>query len=151
MNMQIDMDSRALKAAFDKAPQKVVGGIRDWVNRSAARAVRVGTTEAPFSTGNLNRSIHANFAKQGLEAKVKPTANYAHYVHEGTGIYGPKKRPITPRSASVLAFSVGGQMVFAKSVKGQKANPFMKRAYDKVKPEVERDATRTLDSIVRSI
>lgn len=65
---------------------------------------------------------------------------YAQHVHEGTGIYGPHGTPIVPKNAKALKFEVrnvsaktgkktkGSKWVFAKSVAGQKPNPFLTRA-----------------------
>jgi len=89
----------------------------------------------PFrKTSNLEHSI-------GL-GSITPTsvvtragANYALYVERGTGIYGPSHQPIRPKRARFLRFKVGGSrltgrgkgstVIFAKSVKGRKATPFM--------------------------
>jgi len=56
--------------------------------------------------------------------------NYAKFVHDGTGIYGPRKKPIFPVRAKVLSFRINGKKIFAKSVKGQKPNPFLKKGID---------------------
>lgn len=52
------------------------------------------------------------------------------YIHEGTGIYGPRRRPIRPRRKKVLRFTVRGQPepVFATSVKGIRPNPYLRKA-----------------------
>lgn len=154
MNLSITFEEtsrRNLQQALRKAPQKTVGEIRKWVNRTAARTERQVVFEAPVDKGQLKQSTHSKFAINGLEAEVRPTAKHAIWVHEGTGIYGKYKRPIQPKRARVLAWQGSGGMIFARSVKGIKPNPFMDRAYKKVKPEADRDAVKTLDHIVRSI
>lgn len=149
MNITIKVDSRALQAAFNKAPQKVVNGLGEWVNRTAARTQRHARSEVPVRQGTLQNSIHIINSGR-LSAVVKPTADYALYVHEGTGVYGPKKRRIVAKGRA-LAFQVDGQIVFRKSVKGQKPNKFMKRTYEAVQPWAQRDANTILGNIVRSI
>jgi hypothetical protein len=98
--------------------------------------------KAGFKTGNLRRNItrtRAAFDATGAisaEVGVARTAPYGVWHHEGTGIFGKYKTRITPTAGNVLAWrdaSVGGRMLFAKSVKGQKANPFMRDAYLLVK------------------
>jgi len=67
-------------------------------------------------------------------AEVFATASYAEFVHEGTGIYGPKKRPIVPIRAKALHWG-GTPGVFAKSVKGMRARPFLRKAIDNIIPK----------------
>ena len=44
---------------------------------------------------------------------------YGLYLEVGTGIYGPKATPITPKKAKFLKFKLkSGETVFAKQVKG---------------------------------
>jgi len=68
--------------------------------------------------------------------------DYAPDVHEGTGLYGPKKKRIFPKKKKVMCWpkvpwtpwpkdKVGWKMArkkfqFAKSTKGQKPQPFLK-------------------------
>lgn len=62
---------------------------------------------------------------------------YAKFVHDGTGVYGPTKRPITPHTADFMVFphSRFPTAVFVrktyrfKSVLGQKAQPYLTEAY----------------------
>jgi hypothetical protein len=65
--------------------------------------------------------------------------HYALYVHDGTGLYGPKKTVIRPKNAKALVFKskvygakrgkFAGKVV-VKSVKGMKPNPFLANALD---------------------
>jgi len=65
-----------------------------------------------------------------LACRVGTNVKYARMVHDGTGIYGPNGRPITPTHASVLAFTPHGSnvVVFAARVKGSPAVPFLQEA-----------------------
>jgi hypothetical protein len=95
----------------------------------------------PFrKTGNLGRSIRPGFLS-AKSAFVNAEASYAAYVEKGTGIYGPKHKPIVPRKAKVLAWRTGATTLsgrsrvkggveqagwaFARSVKGRKPTPFL--------------------------
>lgn len=149
MSMTIEVDSEALERAFAAAPEKVTAGLNGWVAKTALRTERAAKQNVPVRQGVLQNSIHTTTGT--LQARVAPSAKYALYVHNGTGIYGPNKRPITPKSARVLHFVSGGRDIFVKSVKGQKANPFMAKAYKEVKPQADSDANKTLSDIVRSI
>lgn len=86
----------------------------------------------PVDTGRLRASI-------ALERKMRndvpivivgTNVNYAMYVHEGTGIYGPKGARITPKNGKYLVFVPKGQKnkVFARSVSGVRPRPFLAHA-----------------------
>jgi hypothetical protein len=82
-------------------------------------------------TGALARSIEVRQAMfagaPGCE--VYTGIFYALAVHDGSGIYGPSGRPIRARSGGFLKFTGrGGETVYAKQVRGQRANPFLRDA-----------------------
>lgn len=78
----------------------------------------------PVKTGRLRASIRFQIGL-GPIGYVGTDVNYAMAVHAGT-----KAHDIYPKNASVLAFDVGGQTVFAASVHhpGTKGVPFLTRA-----------------------
>lgn len=85
------------------------------------------------NTGTLRSSIKWELLSLGGKPVVRVGSNvfYATYVHDGTGIYGPRGTPITPRSKKVLTWkNKRGQRVFAVRVKGMRPNPFLKDAVD---------------------
>jgi HK97 gp10 family phage protein len=92
--------------------------------------------ESPVRTGHLRRSITSRVDTSGKRGYVGTNVRYAQAVHEGT-----RARTIRPRSANALAFRVGNARVVRKSVRhpGTKANPFLRRAFDKARPRVERE------------
>jgi hypothetical protein len=82
-------------------------------------------------TGTLRSDIHV----QMLLVSGKPVGRvgfnvfYGIYVHDGTGIYGPKGVPIRPKTAKFLRWKTKkGTVVYALSVKGMQPNPFLKDA-----------------------
>jgi len=79
-------------------------------------------------TGRLRSSITV----QMLPGRVIIGTNvsYAIYVHEGTGIYGPRKRPIHPVNGRYLVWTPRGatRPVFAREVRGSPPNPFLRDA-----------------------
>ena len=90
-------------------------------------------TEAPYRTGDLKAS-HTVQEVGPLSVAVGTNLVYAKWVHEGTGIYGPRKVRITPTKKKALYWPGARHPV--KSVAGQKANPYMERALELVYPEV---------------
>jgi hypothetical protein len=77
--------------------------------------------------------------------------HYADKVEGGTGIFGPSKRPITPKRAKVLAFTVGGKTVFAKSVKGYPGRFPVKRSLEANQSKMDAHFQRAIDNVARQI
>lgn len=93
-------------------------------------------TPRRIDTGTLRSSINTQlFTLNGFPAvQVGTKIQYAIYVHEGTGIYGPKGQLIFPVNAKFLSWKKkGGGRVFARFVRGMKPNPFLRDAVDAAK------------------
>ena len=141
-------DIDAIIAKFESAPEDTAIAIQDALKTSAISAQSIARAEAPVKTGLMRNSI--GYKVEGLRAVIAPTVDYALYVNEGTGIYGKNNAPITPSTASVFATkknpgwgtpNASGYFIIGRSIKGQKANPFMTRAKTRVEPIV-RDTFR---------
>lgn len=78
------------------------------------------------------------FARMGAdEIDIKTPANYAKFVNDGTGIYGPFGTPIIhPVIGKKFAFQVNGQMVYTRMIKGQKGQKFVERSIDATKQRI---------------
>lgn len=112
------------------------------MTRDVAKAVRAGmihlVTEiearakkaAPVKTSNLVRMITSDVSRDGRVGIVNAGADYSLYVHEGTGLYGPKKKKITPKTKKALHWAGARHPV--KSVKGMKGRPFFREALDAI-------------------
>lgn len=110
---------------------------------------------APTRTSNLVRNIQrANVHRTGANTfqgaiGVNRQAPYGLFVEEGTGIFRPGGHPITPKSGRWLVFRDPGTvntffsnqrlfhprrkgLVFARSVRGQRPQPFMEEAYHEI-------------------
>lgn len=85
---------------------------------------------APVDTGRLRQSGDTQMrpGRGSLVARVGFYVRHAWWVHEGTGIYGPRRTPITPRRARVLAWRGRGGWRYARSVRGMRPRPFLRRA-----------------------
>lgn len=113
------------------------GGIaRDMLRRglrvqAQARRNLAGANGRPrrIATGNLRSSIYniPIMTTEGPGARIGTFVKYALLVHNGTGLYGPRHRRITPKRAKFLVFTPKGARgkVFARSVKGMPPNPFL--------------------------
>jgi hypothetical protein len=108
---------------------------------SRAKRNLAGGHGAPrrIDTGLLRASISSNliFMYPALGVRVGSGVKYARFVHDGTGLYGPKKTLIRPKTGKVLVFpskiygaKKGKFMgkVVVPYVRGMKANPYLKDA-----------------------
>lgn len=105
---------------------RLPGGI---VYRDMERRVRRVEAEAKRrAPGSMADGIRVQL-HQGpggdFRGVVRSTHHATIFVLYGTGVYGPTGRRIVPVRAQALRFVAGGRIVFAKSVKGQKANNFL--------------------------
>ena len=91
---------------------------------------------APHDTGYLRSDITTTFMPSGAgvpKVHVGSGLDYGLYQHEGTGIYGPRNRPIKPKHSKFLVFTDKyGNLVFAKSVRGAKPTRYLYRALKQV-------------------
>lgn len=89
-------------------------------------------TEAPHRSGNLKAAITTN--QTTLDVYVSKAAPYAQFVHEGTGLWGPKRERIKPKTKKALYWRGARHPV--ASVAGIKPNPFMDRGEQRAIPRV---------------
>lgn len=86
-------------------------------------------------TGHLRSSIQVEVRQYGggrPAVRIGTNVKYARWVHDGTGLYGPRRRLIRPKKAKVLRFS-GRRYgktgyIYARHVKGMHPNPFLEDA-----------------------
>ena len=108
---------------------------------SRAKRNLAGTSGRPrrINTGLLRASVSTTLVVRpdGLAVRVGSGLYYARYVHDGTGLYGPKHVVIRPKFGKVLVFpskthgakkgKFAGKVV-VRFVRGMKPNPFLKDA-----------------------
>lgn len=132
-----------------KSPEIVKKELKKGVKDSALIIWAKSAQEAPRKTGKLKMSIKPFFKRlTQLEARIAPTVDYAIYVHEGT-----RAHEIRPKNAKVLAFKIGGRMVFTKKVNhpGTKPNRFMKRGLEKSRAKLNYVFQLTLERITKQL
>jgi hypothetical protein len=82
-------------------------------------------------TGRLRASItHQLFKERDLPTvRIGTNVKYGVYVHEGTGVWGPKHRPIKPVHSKFLRFrGNAGKFVYTRQVQGQRPKPYLQQA-----------------------
>lgn len=86
-----------------------------------------------IDTGRLRASINTQLVTRNGEPAVLVGTNvkYARFVHDGTGLYGPRHRLIRPVRRKFLRFKPRGsrgKFVYARAVKGSPGNAFLANA-----------------------
>ena len=141
--------NNAAVAALLKSPQ---GGLaKDLLKRglkveSKAKQNLGGGASYPrrIDTGRLRASIRTvMLIVDGYPAvRVGTGLAYARFIHDGTGLYGPRGQYIVPVNKSVLRWKLKGPVkgklgkggyVYAKRSAGIKPNPFLKNALSAAK------------------
>jgi hypothetical protein len=129
------LDLAAIRALVSSPQRGVVQDLLRRGLRVETQAKRnLGGIGGPkrIDTGRLRASINTQLVSRNGQPAVLIGTNvrYAVWVHEGTGIYGPRHRRITPKSHKYLRFRPRGsrKFVYAKSVVGMRPTPFMRNA-----------------------
>lgn len=84
-----------------------------------------------IDTGRLRSAVGPpRLTTRNGELAVLIGANvfYARFVHDGTGVHGPRHRPIRPRFKKLLKFKIGNKAIYAKQVQGMTPNRFLAHA-----------------------
>lgn len=123
---------------------------------AAERRVKIKITEEGLvDKGRFRTSVTGRKVGPGT-ILISDGVTYGIYHEMGTGIHGPKGRPITPKNAQALRFEsvnfvrTGGSMrrqtnvVFAKSVKGVPAKAPFKKALDEFADDIDRSIRATV-------
>lgn len=99
------------------------GPVHREVSRVTSRVESAVKRRCPVEEGLLRASVYSLvYAVRGVAVigEVGSPLEYAIYVELGTGIYGPSGGMIRPRRARFLVWeSKGGQVIFARQVRGQ--------------------------------
>ena len=98
-----------------------------------------GSGPKRVDTGLLRSTVFNELVTNGpqLRVRIGTRVFYGIYVHDGTGIYGPKGTRIYPVNGKFLVWKSSAYgakkgkyagYAFATSTKGMKPNPFLKEA-----------------------
>lgn len=129
------------------------GDFGRWIHRIEFELNEAATLRTPVNkrqnkswgeppVGTLKASTHCEWSRRGLRTFVGALYNDAHYaswVHEGTStIFSKSARTPTGQFAPlteggmVLPANFGIPALVRQRVRGQRANPFLKRGYNDV-------------------
>lgn len=124
-----------------RSKQSIISAVREIASLCLSRI----RTNSPKRTGALSRSWMMEKVSE-LTYKISTSIKYAKWVNDGTGIYGSGK-PITPKRAKYLRFQIGGSIIFAKSVKGQKGQHYVEETVRQTENRVESIVTKWMKRV----
>lgn len=143
--VRVRLNASELQRVFTSPQGPVVLDLYKRANRVKNQAVRNLTAQKAVDTGRLRASVTVEMSVEAGKplARIGTNLPYGRYVEEGTGIYGPRGRPIRPRSARVLRwpkvnntgkgrrrYKAGktAAYAFAPQVKGMRPRPWLRPA-----------------------
>jgi len=131
------LDRIMLNEGFRKLGRLIVGPLK------AATPVITGklrnSTVFQIIGGAMNQALEIRQAAQSPEGVY-----YGYIVREGRG-------PITAKTAKALHFFIGGQEFFRKSVGPAKPNPYHRRVFAQLKPQIQKIVNDMGETITASI
>jgi hypothetical protein len=170
----LETDDRVIKAApkkFFKICYQTTGQIMELARQEAKNRApgRIGGSQGGYGGISFRVEVNGEIIEGTLAAVFRDPetgVDIAYFVHEGTGLYGPRKQLIRPKYGKALAwvtlkglprpqtaqewklYRMRGLAVVVKSTKGQKPNPFllegMKKALEKA-PEIYRQVSKRMN------
>ncbi len=93
---------------------------------------------APIDDSELVDGLH-EVVEDGLHAQIVGEADHTEMVLKGTGIYGPRGRPIeaAPGNPFVWVDEDTGDLIFAYEIKGMRGQDFAEDAIDRIEPRID--------------
>ena len=141
--MSITMEIKGLDEFLRRVqnPQTLARPVRRGMNQSALAVQRQAQLRAPVATGRLRGDIKTDVDSRPIPlwARIGPNVFYGPYVEFGTGLFGPKKKRIRPKSKKALAWTArGGKRFVRASVAGMRPRPFMGPALPAAQGDINR-------------
>jgi hypothetical protein len=147
------LDDAQVKRLVERAPAAVLNHMRRLIEGAAIDVQREMRIQAPIAvTGQLRGSVRYKFNAMALRAEISPNVPYGSAIEEGRG---PRKVSVAEGSPLRKWAEFKGLNPYAvqKSIakKGTKANPFIQRTYNRMKPIVEKDIEEGMVALIRSL
>lgn len=119
--------------AINRLLRSPAGPVASEMLKRGHRVEHAAKRLCPVDKGRLRSSIGTKLiiADGAPGARIGTRVRYALWVHEGTGVYGPRHSFIRPVTAKVLVFRPKGAArgrkgrVYAMKVRGSPPRPFL--------------------------
>ncbi len=122
-------DNQRVQDLMELFPQQVeqsMGQALDVVGPEVLKDLQDAT---PVASGELRDAWAMLLLNNGI--LFENAAEHAHWVLEGTGVFGPVGQPIRPVSARKMVFiASSGEKVFAREVQGMPGRDFISAAFN---------------------
>jgi len=135
---------RINQAELNRLLRSDTGPVVRHITTLTRRTTNAAKRRVKVDEGTLRASIQGTVRVEATRVvgRVGTPLAYGLYLHEGTGIYGPKRRPIRPIHRQFLRFEVKSgtaargrrRVVFAKQVRGMKGDKWLVRALQEAVP-----------------
>ena len=159
MDVRVKFDAEAaLRTIEEIGKSRTAEAVRKGILESCRLVQREARSKHRFTsqTGVLERSITYYLEKGALVGVVaiSDAAPYGVFVHEPTGIYGPKKEryQIRPKRKQALRWAADGKLHFARLVNhpGSPADRFLYEAADRSRERIRQIFARHIQKAVRA-
>jgi hypothetical protein len=134
-----DLANRVEKESRRLAPKGETGDLkRHPVDREDSRVGEVAEISGEIEGRRSVRGAGGRFVPGlGTSGRVVASAKitvakrpeYAKWVHNGTGLFGPRGKLIEPHTASFMVFTRYGKNWRLATVKGQRPQPYLEQAF----------------------
>lgn len=159
MDIRVEFDAEAaLRTIEEIGKSRTAEAVRKGILESCRLVQREARSKHRFTsqTGVLERSITYYLEKGALVGVVaiSDAAPYGVFVHEPTGLYGPKKEryQIRPKRKQALRWAADGKLHFARLVNhpGSPADRFLYEAADRSRERIRQIFARHIQKAVRA-
>lgn len=159
MDLRVEFDAEAaLRTIEEIGKSRTAEAVRKGILESCRLVQREARSKHRFTsqTGVLERSITYYLEKGSLVGVVaiSEAAPYGVFVHEPTGLYGPKKEryQIRPKRKQALRWAADGKLHFARLVNhpGSPADRFLYEAADRSRERIRQIFARHIQKAVRA-
>ncbi len=121
--------------------RETLDDISDEIEKDANRRIPEGPTGDLKAAGIDRKDLRRRVKGPGglvvkHELSVPKVPKYAKFVHDGTGVYGPKGVPYGPRKAPFMIFFWQGKWHKRKTVAGQEPQPFLRDAVEQAQQTI---------------
>ena len=123
VKVKITVDSRVNMKNIPKFKDEVL-------EQTSKRGKQILQENTPKHTGAGANAY--KIIKSENQHTIRNEKKYLPWVNDGTGLYGPRHRRITPIHARVLHFHWKGREWFLKSVKGQRPQKFVEKSMPEI-------------------
>lgn len=129
--------------AAKDSKEQLKADTREEVYQAVLRAHATVVEAAPVADGDLRRSITVEEIEDGWI--IASNLEHAEYMENGTGIFGPQKKPIRPKKAQALHWQdpVTGEDRFATEVAGVKPHHFFQKGALQFEQELKKIVGRS--------